>query len=107
MFGFGWDGVGTTGPPARPDEAGMDIIGNQGQSQSQSSGGRDQQNLAQSQQNQQKQPGQPYPPRQQPAAQQQAQQQQELTPQQQQAMNFAMAPNPYAYGNWTNSGWMA
>lgn len=101
VFGFGWDGVGTTGPPALPDETGMDIIGNQGQSQNQTSGGGGQQNQGQ------KQPGQLQPPRQQPGAQQQQEQQQQLTSQQQQAMNLAMAPNPYAYGNWTNSGWMA
>lgn len=101
VFGFGWDGVGTTGPPALPDETGMDIIGNQGQSQNQTSGGGGQQNQGQ------KQPGQLQPPRQQPGAQQQQAQQQQLTSQQQQAMNLAMAPNPYAYGNWTNSGWMA
>lgn len=101
VFGFGWDGVGTTGPPALPDETGMDIIGNQGQSQNQTSGGGGQQNQSE------KQPGQLQPPRQQPGAQQQQEQQQQLTSQQQQAMNLAMAPNPYAYGNWTNSGWMA
>ncbi|KGB80065.2 nuclear protein [Cryptococcus deuterogattii R265] len=101
VFGFGWDGVGTTGPPALPDETAMDIIGNQGQSQNQTSGGGGQQNQGQ------KQPGQLQPPRQQPGAQQQQEQQQHLTTQQQQAMNLAMTPNPYAYGNWTNSGWMA
>ncbi|WVQ80090.1 hypothetical protein IAT38_002191 [Cryptococcus sp. DSM 104549] len=95
VFGFGWDGVGTTGPPANLNEGGVGPV-EQGQQQPQGPPGQDvHQGVHVGH------PGQLRPPSAHPQGPPQQQPQPPM-----QGMP-GMMPNAYGYQNWNNHGWMA
>nr|ODN88678.1 nuclear protein [Cryptococcus depauperatus CBS 7841] len=93
VFGFGWDGVGTTGQPPATSEASINMLNGRGL-------GRPQ--LGHHGQGQ----GSQRP--EQPGHLQTSESHNASMPQQhQQNLNMTVQPSPYASGNWTNHGWMA
>ncbi|WVQ77583.1 hypothetical protein IAR50_007271 [Cryptococcus sp. DSM 104548] len=100
VFGFGWDGVGTTGPPATLGE-GLDVLGGPPPRVSGQGQGQGQNGQAGQQGQSRRQPGDLHPP-----TPHNGQPSQHSSSQQPQGSN-GMAPNPYSIGNWTNQGWMA